>query len=48
MGRKGKFEDPFFDRDDLDNMSDKELLDKLAENRKAVDEWDQENPDPER
>lgn len=40
--------DPFFDREEIENMSVEEQLKCLRDNRKAVEEWDEENPDPQR
>jgi hypothetical protein len=40
--------DPFFDREEIENMSTEAQLKFLQQNRKAVEQWDEENPDPER
>ncbi len=39
--------DPFFDLD-YDNMSTPELLDTFRQNEQEVEQWNEENPDPER
>lgn len=44
----GKSKDPFFDREEIENMSVEEQLKFLRDNREAVEEWDEENPDPQR
>lgn len=40
--------DPFFDRGELDKMSDEQLLDKLDQSVKDAEAWEAENPDPQR
>jgi hypothetical protein len=44
----GKNLDPFFDREEIENMPTEDQLKFLRENREAVEQWDEENPDPER
>jgi hypothetical protein len=45
---KDKNLDPFFDREEIENMSTEDQLKFLQRNREAVEQWDEENPDPER
>lgn len=39
--------DPFFDLD-YDNMSTSELLNTLGQTEAAVEQWNEQNPDPQR
>lgn len=45
---KDKNLDPFFDREEIENLPVADQIEFLRENRKAVEQWDEENPDPER
>jgi len=40
--------DPFFDRDKLEEMSDKDLKKLGNDTSKDIDTWNRENPDPKR
>lgn len=40
--------DPFFDREEIENMSTADQLKFVQRNRQAVEQWNEENSDPER
>ena len=40
--------DPFFDREQLENLAAQEALKKIEEAQQAADDWEERNPDPKR
>lgn len=40
--------DPFFDREQLENLSEKEALEKIRQAQREADDWEAQNPDPQR